>query len=273
MAEPATRRDAQTEIAGIARERIAKAFAAAATHYDVHAALQREVADALCALVPQTAMPRHVLDLGCGTGYCAQRLHRHFPTAELYALDLALPMLQQTRTLNAGAQLVCADAALLPLARESFDLLCSSLALQWCAEPRRVFAEVARVLRPGGLALFSTFGPGSLRELRQAWAAADPHTHVNRFAPEIELLQAAHDVGLNARCERRLSLRWYGDLRELSRELKGIGAHNMNTAQRAGLTGRASFARAEQAFAAGLVPGRGIPVTYDILYLQLEARP
>jgi malonyl-CoA O-methyltransferase len=259
-----------TENTGIARERIARAFGAAAAHYDVHAALQREVADALCALAPATLALRQVLDLGCGTGYCAQRLQQRFPTAELHALDIALPMLQKTRTLNAKVQLLCADAAALPLAAQSFDLLSSSLALQWCDQPRKVFAEAARVLRPGGMALFSTFGPESLRELRQAWAAVDPHTHVNRFAPPADLLLAARAAGLNARCERRVSQRWYQDLRELSRELKGIGAHNMNTEQRSGLTGRDSFARAEQAFASGLVPGRGIPVTYDILYLQLE---
>jgi malonyl-CoA O-methyltransferase len=135
-----------------------------------------------------------------------------------------------------------------------------------------VFAEVARILRPGGLALLSTFGPDSLRELRQAWATVDPHTHVNRFTPPTALLQAAQAAGLHARCERQVSVRWYESLRELSRELKGIGAHNMNATQRVGLTGRDSFARAEQAFAAAKVPGRGIPVTYDILYLQLEKR-
>jgi malonyl-CoA O-methyltransferase len=198
-----------------------------------------------------------------------QHLQQHFPAAECYGLDLALPMLQQTRARNTPAQLLCADAALLPLARHSFDLLCSSLTLQWCADPTQVFAEVARVLRPGALALFSTLGPDSLRELRQAWAAVDSHTHVNHFAAEAELLQAAQAAGLQVRCERRVSLRWYRDLRDLSRELKGIGAQSMNAMQRRGLTGRDSYARAEQAFAAGYVPGRGIPVTYAILYLQL----
>ncbi|MDR2214177.1 MAG: malonyl-[acyl-carrier protein] O-methyltransferase BioC, partial [Pseudomonadales bacterium] len=74
------------------------------------------------------------------------------------------------------------------------------------------------------------------------------------------------------RCERRLSQRWYRDLRELSRELKGIGAHNMNATQAPGLTGRQRFARAERAFAAACVPERGVAVTYELFFLQLEAR-
>ncbi|MDR2213714.1 MAG: methyltransferase domain-containing protein, partial [Pseudomonadales bacterium] len=152
MAEPATRLE-ETATHAIARKRIAQAFGNAAAGYDAHAALQREVAQALCELTPANRAPRAMLDLGCGTGYCAQYLYERFPSATLYALDLALPMLQRTRSLQTSAQLVCADAAALPFGARSLDLLCSSLALQWCAEPAHVFAEVARVLRPGGLAL------------------------------------------------------------------------------------------------------------------------
>ncbi len=256
---------------GIALQRIAQSFGAAATRYDAHAALQREVAQALCALIPpQHPAPRTFLDLGCGTGYCLQHLRQRFPAATAFALDLALPMLQTTRELDAAAQLVCADAAALPLAGESIDLLSSSLVLQWSSDPARVFKEVARVLRPGGLALFSTFGPESLRELRAAWAEVDPHTHVNQFLPEAQLVAAAASSGLVVSCERRIYVRWYCDLRALGRELKGIGAHNMNATQRPGLTGRQAFARAEGAFARGKVAGRGVPVTYEIFYLQLE---
>lgn len=263
----------------IARERIARAFAQAAPHYDAHAALQREVVQALCALLPTDA-PQAMLDLGCGTGYCAALLRRHYPHATLLALDLALPMLRRVAatlpaTLPAAQAplLVCGDAAALPLASASLDLVCSSLTLQWCPEPRQVFAELRRVLRPGGRALLSTFGPDSLAELRAAWATVDGHRHVNAFVPPEVLQSAARDSGLRLLLLRRPRQRWYPDLRTLSRELKGIGAHNMNATQRPGLTGRQAFERAERAFAAGRQGTRGIPVTYDLLYLSLERLP
>lgn len=263
----------QTELspAPIARERIAQAFGAAAPSYDTYAALQREVATTLCAIVSPKTAPSVIVDLGCGTGYCSAQLSARFPDASLYVLDLAEPMLQHARRAHALSSLVCGDFEALPFASHSVDLACSSLVLQWSVEPQRVFAEVARVLRHGGTAAFSTFGPQSLRELRAAWAQVDPHTHVNHFCAESVLLRAAENAGLSARSERQIHTRWYRDLRELSRELKGIGAHNMNTTQRRGLTSREAFTRAEQAFGSGEVVGKGVPVTYEILYLTLES--
>src|SRR4029077_10511260 len=77
---------------------------------------------------------------------------------------------------------VRADAYALPFATASFDLVFSNLMLQWCDDLDAVFAEIARVLKPGGLLLFSTFGPGTLAELREAWAAGDASSnHVNHF--------------------------------------------------------------------------------------------
>jgi len=256
--------------AEISRQRIAHAFGTAASTYDQHAALQRDVAQTLCSKLSSTVAPADVLDLGCGTGYCVSQLKARFGAANVYALDLAEPMVERTRAAVPGANVLCGDIASLPLASQSVDVICSSLALQWSASPNVVFDEARRVLRPEGVALFSTFGPKSLCELREAWAKVDPHTHVNRFTPADELLNAAFAVGLKARCETQLLTRWYGDLRELARELKGIGAHNMNEARPKGLTGRASFAQVEKVFAANRVPGRGVPVTYEILYLIVE---
>src|SRR4029077_4201652 len=77
---------------------------------------------------------------------------------------------------------VRADAYALPFAGHAFELVFSSLMLQWCDDLDAVFGEIARVLKPGGLLLFSTFGPGTLAELRAAWAAGDAASnHVNHF--------------------------------------------------------------------------------------------
>ena len=59
---------------------------------------------------------------------------------------------------------------------------------QWLSRLDQALEEIYRSLRPGGLLLFSTFGPDSLAELRASWASVDDHVHVNAFTD-------MHDVG------------------------------------------------------------------------------
>ena len=70
----------------------------------------------------------------------------------------------------------------------SVDLVFSNLMLPWCHDPETVLREFRRVLRRDGLLSFATFGPDTLRELRDAWAGIDGHTHVNYFYD-------MHDIG------------------------------------------------------------------------------
>ena len=274
-APPAFRTTVLADAGQIDRDRIATSFARAAAGYDMHAALQREVADTLLDTLPHMPGHRYILDLGCGTGYCTGHLLNRFVDSEIVALDIALPMLERTGAHYEHKQLdcVCADAAMLPFAAASFDLVVASLSLQWCGDPGTVFTELARVLKPHGVAVLSTFGPDSLKELRNAWSVVDTYTHVNRFDDEATLQQAATRASMHLEINSRLMTRWYRDLRSISRELKGIGAHNMNTRQAPGLTGRQAFRQAEQRFARDFQAGSGIPVTYEIFYLTLVHKP
>ena len=249
---------------------IARSFGQAAAHYDEFAVLQREVADSLLVGIA-VAAPGAMLDLGCGTGYCAGKLSARFPAAQLVALDLALPMLHAAAAhASCETQLLCADMQALPLHNAVAELAVSSLSLQWCADVQQVFSELFRVLRPGGQALLSTFGPATLRELGSAWNVADAHVHVTKFVGQALLEQTARAVGFSVTTTREIKVRYYASLRAIARELKGIGAHNMNDGRAYGLTPRAAFVRAEQEFSKGLVPGQGIPVTWEMYYFDLR---
>lgn len=249
---------------------IARSFGAAATQYDQHARLQRAVADTLFGYLPQDESPECLLDLGCGTGYCSERLRRRFPDSDLLSLDIALPMLKRTALRGLGNSLVCADATQLPLPGAGLDLLFSSLTIQWCADLPRLFAEVARVLRPGGVALFSTFGPATLKELRSAWAAVDAHRHVNDFAPATQVLAAAGAAGLHATLHSEVRHEYHDSLQALGRALKAIGAQQLNGAHPAGLTTPRRYRRAAERFLAQAPDTRGVPVTWELFYLVLR---
>ncbi|MGA8277719.1 MAG: malonyl-ACP O-methyltransferase BioC [Rhodanobacteraceae bacterium] len=257
---------------------VRRAFARAAADYDAHAALQMEVGRRLrerleCA----TREPERVLDVGAGTGHGAAALRAHWPRAKVIALDLSLPMLRVAKR-RAGwwkpFMRVAGDALALPLPDRGIDVLHSNLCIQWCDGSALPFAEFARVLKPGGLMLLSTFGPDTLRELRAAWAAADDaHPHVGRFLDMHDIGDAMLAAGLRDPVldVEHLTVT-YPDVHALMRELKGIGATNAASDRARGLTGKARFARMREAYEAMRVDGR-IPSTWEIVYAHAFGPP
>jgi malonyl-CoA O-methyltransferase len=161
---------------------------------------------------------------------------------------------------------VCGDAQRLPLAAASVDLIYSSLMLQWCEPLDAAFAEAHRVLRPGGFFAFSTFGPGTLGELRSAWAQADGANHVNHFIDMHDVGAALMRAGLGEPVldVDRIEVD-YPDARALMRDLKTIGAHNVTAGRPRTLLGRARLARMEQAYEGYRREG-SLPATYEVIY-------
>lgn len=250
--------------------RVRAAFDAAASDYDAVAVVQAEVrARLLERLELFRLQPRRILDAGCGTGHGSRALLRHYRRAGIVALDLAPAMLAQARRQRPWwrrLDAVCADAAAIPLADAAVDLVFSNLMLQWCNEPDVVFREFRRVLRPGGLLLFATFGPDTLRELRAAWSAADGHTHVSRFIDMHDLGDALVRAGLAEPVMdmEHLTLT-YADLRSLMRDLKTMGASNATAGRNRGLTGRRRLAAAEAHYETLRRDGR-LPATWEVVY-------
>lgn len=261
------------------KQAIRRSFEQAAGHYDDSAFLQQEITRRLDEhLDIMKLAPARILDAGCGTGFAFPLLHRRYPKAELVGLDLAHAMLAQARRrlprpslfgrlfAGTGAPLVCADMANLPLARDSCDLAWSSLALQWLDQPETVFKEMRRILRPGGLLLFATLGPDTLKELRAAFAGLDDHGHVNRFIDMHDLGDALVHAGFaNPVMEMEHLTLTYPDLKGLLRDLKGIGAHTVLDGRRQGLMGRAEWRRVIDNYERFRVDGR-LPATYEVIY-------
>jgi malonyl-CoA O-methyltransferase len=263
-------RDPRT-LFGLDRRAVARAFDRASESYDAAAELQARVRDELIGRLEELKVePATVLDLGVGTGHSTRALKRKFPKALVVAADIAPGMLaqagQQSHWLRRFER-VRADAYSLPFRSASLDVIFSSLMLQWCDDLDAVFAEIARVLKPGGLLLFSTFGPGTLAELREAWATGDAeNNHVNHFFDPQALGSALMHAGLAEPVldVDRIVIK-YDDAFALMRELKSIGAHNVTNGRARGLTGRRRFEAMTRAYEALRSDGK-LPATYEVIH-------
>ncbi|WP_444912003.1 malonyl-ACP O-methyltransferase BioC [Microbulbifer sp. PAAF003] len=250
---------------------VARSFTRAAQGYDDCAHLQRAVCRQLLAQADDSCAPRMILDLGSGTGFGTELLRRHFPQSQIIALDLAEGMLKFARTQRPEADgYIVADAEQLPLAAGSIDLVFSSMALQWCYRLPQLFAELQRILAPEGRCLVATLGPKTLVELKQSWAQVDGGVHVNQFLPAEQWREAALHSDLSGLVTDELRLLHFDSLRQLMRELKGVGAHNINRAADKGMTGRRKLQHLSVAYE-NKREERGLPVTYEVIYMNLTA--
>ena len=259
-------------------QQVRRAFARAASTYEQHDALQREVgARLLDSLDYYEGTPQRVLDIGCGTGRGTAALKKRWPKAEMIALDLAPSMLRRARRYGGWRKpfaRVCADGQALPFADRSMDVVYSNLCMQWCETPRPLLAECARVLKPGGFMVASSLGPDTLWELRAAWAAADAsQAHVGRFLDLHEVGDAALAAGLKDPVldSDRITLD-YADVRGLLVDLKGLGATNADRERPHALTGKVRFQTMLDAYETHRRDGR-IPATWEVITLHAWGPP
>jgi malonyl-CoA O-methyltransferase len=252
------------------KKQVARSFSRAATTYDSVAELQRRVGERLLEFMPQTSAGV-VIDLGCGTGYFNSPLQQIFPSAKIIGLDLAEGMVAYARQHQGVKHCLCADAEVLPLANNSVDVIFSSLAVQWCEDTQALYSEIFRVLKPGGYFVYSTLGPETLHELRQAWSEVDDYVHVNRFTRQSSLRAAIENAGFDAEdfIEENINLE-FDSLRNLTRELKSLGAHNVNSGRPAGLTGRQRMLDLINAYERHRNARGLLPASYQTWYQQLQ---
>ncbi|AIT79902.1 methyltransferase domain-containing protein [Novosphingobium pentaromativorans] len=205
------------------RERIIRAFAKA-PDYEDHARVQRSVAEALAARIAALALPQspRVLEIGCGTGFLTRALLAADVGGDWTITDIAPEMVERCRASLGDApsrQFAAMDGEFGTPEGGPFDLICSSLALQWFTDAPAALARMADWLAPGGHCLVTTLGPGSFAEWREAHAAEGLVAGTPEFQPVEDFARldpAALDVEAHVEC--------HADARAFLRSLKAIGA-------------------------------------------------
>lgn len=253
--------------ASLTRRRFDRAAATFDTADAVHAEARARLLDrlGLFALAPAS-----IVDLGAATGSASLGLARRYPDAHVVAADSSFTMAAQVGRKRGGndsiAPLQC-DAQALPFHAHSVDLVFSNLLLPWVS-PERFFAQCARVLRPGGLVLFTTLGPDTLVELRRAWAASDERIHVHGFVDMHDIGDLAMKAGLAEPVMDvdRLEVR-YPSLKALIADMRATGSSNSAVGRCEGLTSPARWRAFETALAAK-AGDDALTVTVELVYGQ-----
>ena len=258
-------------------KQVRRNFARAAAGYDDVAVLSREVGSRMLERLDYVRLePQRVLDLGCGTGASLTALGERYPKAQLLGADFSLDMLgaghrQRSRVrwllpfLKARkARLLAADAQALPFTSSSVDLLWSNQMLHWLDDPLPALREMQRTLAVGGLLMFSTLGPDTLKELRASFA--DGGVHTQRFLD-------MHDYGdMLMACgfsdpvmDVEVLTLTYATFDDLLRDLRRGGAACAMVDRRRGLTGRSVWQAARAAYEQLRREGR-LPATFEVVY-------
>jgi malonyl-CoA O-methyltransferase len=265
----------------IDKARVKASFNRAADTYDAAAVLQKEVRQRMFERLDLIRIaPEVILDAGSGTGQASRLLQKRYPQSRVVQLDIAMRMLARSCAQPASpmrnifnrllgmptAGAVCADIESLPLAAESVSLVWSNLAIQWCNGLDSVFTEMNRVLEPNGLLMFSSFGPDTLRELREASAVDADYVHVSRFIDMHDVGDALVRAGFSAPVldVEHFTLT-YDDAFAVMRDLKAIGARNAAAGRRRGLEGKSFLSGLAERYERFRQEGK-LPATFEVVY-------
>ena len=252
---------------------IARAFERASAGYDAHSIIASTARTEMLARLELLAFtPGVVVDLGTGTGHGARALKDRWPSAKVLALDLSAGMLREARRRRSWRRrfaLVRADAARLPFAIGTVDLVFSNLLLPWSVDLDAQLLELRRVLSPRGYLSFSTLGPDTLKELRVAWEAVDGAEHVHPFFDMHDIGDALVRAGFAdpVMDVDRYTLT-YPDVPALVTELRGLGARNSLNGRAAGLGARGRGEQLAGAYERFRTEDGRLPASCELIYGQ-----
>ena len=233
------------------------------------AIVQKEIVSRLMERLSLISIsPEKIVDIGAGIGLGTKELKKLYLDAEFFMFDKSFKSLNLEYAGNKNTFLVCGDFTKTSFKDNAFDFVYSSSALHWDLDVKSSFEEMYRILKPGGLLLFSTYGPDTLIELRSAWAQVDDLKHVNEFYD-------MHDLGdlmlalnfIDTVVDSEKIIIDYENIRQLQVDLKNIGSHvTKENIKINGLLGKNKMKLMYEEYHKFKNQNGSFPATYEVIY-------
>ena len=251
-------------------QKVRRAFSEAADQYDILTSLHKEIGRELVKknvkLNAQT-----ILDVGCGTGYVANKAKFFFPESRIIGLDLAEGMLAQAKTLHEGIPIdwLQADACQLPFKNATFDLIMSNLAYQWAGDLDAAFREVRRCLAPNGKLNATLFGSRTFEELLSCLQVVNPALKLRRLPSLKKVQESLEQAGFSrSKTDYELIKVQFKDVMELIVWLKSIGANNLGEDNF--FLGKQMLAKADEYYKEKFPYHDGIAVSFEVIWVDAQ---
>jgi len=248
-------------------------FSSHAEDYDSYASVQKRVVELLYSrLATVILQPGFCLDIGTGTGALASAMINRVPGKQLIVMDIAHGMTRAAADRLPAVSACDGDARQLPFADEVFSSVVSSSVYQWVDCLPSAFAEVARVLLPGGTFALALFGEKTLCELRSSHCRAVEESekgrasHVQNFPTLDEVTDAIAAAGLlYDDVFTGMEVEFHLDVPDLLRQLKQIGASNATTDRPRGLASRQVMQSMIKFYEEQYRCESGLPASYEVI--------
>ncbi|MGG1636083.1 malonyl-ACP O-methyltransferase BioC [Paenibacillus sp. NRS-1760] len=279
---------------------IRRQFNRRANSYDAHAHVQRMMSDQLAKAFIEWKNKRNIaipniLEIGCGTGTLTEILVNEWPSASITALDIAPAMIKlaEQRVLSNEAKrdgiikntsdhisFIQADVEVWAedAQESSYDLIVSNACFQWLSNPRQTLGHLRRMLRPGGLLLFTTFGPATFCEMHYAFneayraSAVEPQRHGLWFLSTNEWSILLKQSGFSSiQSESFIQIEKYASARDFLHSVKAMGASTSEANTTRGLSSRRLFANMYKEYEEKFSIQGGVAASYELLMIQALA--
>ena len=209
------------------KPQVAARFGAAAHRYEDHAPVQRITAERLAGDIARLRLPPRprILEIGCGTGLLTQALARRLGPADWTVTDISPAMLaasQRGPALPGTARFQVLDGEYPHGLAGPYDLICSSLAVQWFTDLNAGLGRLAALLAPGGHLAVATLADGTFGEWRAAHHATGLVAATPHYPARAAIRPAMGNLAGSVHSERLIHN--HPDGLAFLKGLKGIGA-------------------------------------------------